>query len=289
MLLRPAFMRRAVRPWAFLLAFGMVVSVVPANALAQQDTQKPPRLSPRLSPRLRPAPAQRPTDPAPSTPPAAKPKPSLPETEPGQTEPRRSTSAEPSTPPAREKVSPQPRRTPPSSPPVFPPPVLGPQGTFLPPVLPAYKRLPPPAGYVEKRTFNYPLLYGGAATLVLTYGLSLIYGGSNDFKNGLGGLAAPLIGPWLAIGQRNFNCPVVVTTDIDQSTRDVSRCVTKEAQAVGVLVGLGIGQMIGGVLLTVGLLDRKKSWLRADLAGLAVRLDAHTGPWGTSLVATGSF
>ena len=121
-------------------------------------------------------------------------------------------------------------------------------------MLQAYKRLPPPPGYVVRRSFNKPTFYGGAGTLVLTYSLALIYGAGNDFKNGMGGLAVPLLGPWLALGQRNFNCQAQISTDVDQTTQDVSKCITREAQAVGLLVGLGIGQLIGGVLVVAGML-----------------------------------
>jgi hypothetical protein len=159
----------------------------------------------------------------------------------------------------------------------------------MPPLLPAYRDLPAPAGYVDRRKFNMPLLISGVVTLGTTYGLGLIYGANQKFEQGLGALAVPVLGPWIALGKRKFDCNAEISSDIDNSTDEVAKCVGKEAQAVGVLVGIGIGELVGTVLLGVGLADRKRSWVRADLANVQWELSPALGPEMNGLVARGSF
>ncbi len=273
------------------------LTLAPAHAQERSDdaSSRSGTPRPRLTPRLSPRPPTKSQEPSSSQEPANRPTPpsknkretrTVPVPAAEKPAPARGTAPDPEAQGAARST------VPPIIPPVFPPPALsrgGAEPAFSPPVLQAYKRLPPPPGYVVRRSFNKPTFYGGAGTLVLTYSLALIYGAGNDFKNGMGGLAVPLLGPWLALGQRNFNCQAQISTDVDQTTQDVSKCITREAQAVGLLVGLGIGQLIGGVLVTIGLADQKKSWLRADLAGLQLELDAQVGPSSQGVVATGRF
>jgi hypothetical protein len=132
-------------------------------------------------------------------------------------------------------------------------------------------------------------LYAGIATFGASYVGAFIYGASQNFEEGLGNLAVPLLGPWLAMGQGKINCKVPVSTDIEASSRDVSKCINTEVQSFAVLVGLGVGELVGGVLLAVGLLDKKHGWLRADLAGISLELEPATGPGMNGLVARGTF
>lgn len=125
----------------------------------------------------------------------------------------------------------------------------------------------PPPGYVRQTKLNYPLLIGGGLTLAVSYGASLFYMGDH---RGLGALGIPVAGPWVALGQRKFECDVQLevdlNTDIEGTTSDATECLVNEAEVIGVLAGLGMGQLIGTILITVGILDQKKRWLRADLA-----------------------
>jgi hypothetical protein len=172
-----------------------------------------------------------------------------------------------------------------------PAPVL-PSGAFLPPVLPAYPKMDPPPGYVLKTYFNGALLGGGGLVLAVTWGSSIGYGASQDFDNGLGALAVPVLGPWMALGKRDFSCDVRTTTDItgiEDSQNDVEACIANQTSTAGFLVGLGVGQLVGTALLTVGILDRRKRWVRMDIAGLQVDWDAVATPAFSGVSARGQF
>lgn len=129
----------------------------------------------------------------------------------------------------------------------------------------------PPPGYVRRTKLNYPLLIGGGLMLAVPYGVGLVY--MND-QPGLGALGIPVAGPWVALGQRKFDCDVQLeldlNTDFEGTTDEATRCLVNEAEVIGVLAGLGVGQLIGTILFTVGIFDQKKSWLRADLATLGL-------------------
>lgn len=147
-----------------------------------------------------------------------------------------------------------------------------------PPLLTAYKKLPPPPGYIEHARMNTPLVVSGAVTLSVTYVASLAVAGGAKFKNGTGALAVPIVGPWLALGARKVNCSVSseptgpggIDDEIDESTDEAARCFSKEAAAIAVITGMGIGQLIGASLLLAGIIDQKRYYLRADLGPVSV-------------------
>jgi hypothetical protein len=145
-------------------------------------------------------------------------------------------------------------------------------------MIPAFKNLPPPPGYVDRYRFNSPLIISGGVTFGTTYLVSIVRGATDGFKNGMGGLAVPLIGPWLAIANRKIDCNVTVSSgagdindSIDDSTNDATKCFAKEAATIAVMTGLGIGQLIGATLLAAGLIDRRHYYLRSDLATLSIQ------------------
>lgn len=156
----------------------------------------------------------------------------------------------------------------------------------------------PPAGYYEKKFYNKGLLIGGGLTLGTIYGAGLIYGATQKFEGGMGSLAVPILGPWLALGKRNFKCDTSVDTSspdpgtIDDATDAAELCqelLLQETKVAVVLFGLGLGQLAGAVITTVGLADRKTRWLRADIAGLDVRFDPLLSPSMSGFLATGTF
>jgi hypothetical protein len=145
---------------------------------------------------------------------------------------------------------------------------------------------------VERSRFNTALIGGGALVLGITYGAAIAYGGSQSFENGLGAVAVPVLGPWIAIGNRDFTCNVDTDPSLDgleSSTNETQACVANQTQTAAFLVGLGVGQLVGASLITVGLLDRKRSWVRADLAGMQVDFDVVAVPQLTGIVAQGTF
>jgi hypothetical protein len=153
----------------------------------------------------------------------------------------------------------------------------------------------PPPGYVEKSKWNVALLAGGGLVLAVTYGTAIGYGASQNFENGLGALGVPVLGPWMAMGQRDFTCDIEQPTlgstpdDIDRSQAKAQACIANQTATAGFLVGLGVGQLVGASLFTVGLLDHKRQWVRMDLAGVQTEFDIVATPSWSGLTARGRF
>lgn len=125
-----------------------------------------------------------------------------------------------------------------------------------------------------------------------TYTMSLLYGAGKSFENGLGSLAVPILGPWLALGARDFSCNVDTDGTVDEiedSQKKAEACIANQTATAGILVGLGVGQLVGTSLFTVGLLDREKQWIRSDLLGVKARVDVVASPAWAGLTATGEF
>lgn len=271
---------------SLLLATGSVAqtwSLETAYAQSESPAATPAsrrRLTPRLTPRPSAPPAAKPAKPAPA-----------PQAAPSQSEPAQPVPAAPA-PKSSPAASPAPQALPPAAAPV--------DGglSFRPPVLLAYKDMDPPPGYYEKKFYNKGLLIGGGVTLGAIYGAGLIYGATQNFEGGLGSLAVPILGPWLALGKRNFVCDTSVDTSspdpdtLDEATDAAERCqqlLLDETKAAVVLFGLGLGQLAGAVITTVGIADRKTRWLRADIAGLDVRFDPLVSPSMSGFLASGTF
>lgn len=165
-------------------------------------------------------------------------------------------------------------------------------GGFRPPLLPAYQKAEPPPGYELRTKWNAPLLVGGGLVMGLTYTMSLIYGGGKSFENGLGSLAVPVFGPWMALGARDFSCNVDTdgtVSEIEESQKKAEACIANQTATAGILVGLGVGQLVGASLFTVGILDREKQWIRSDLLGIQARVDVMASPGWAGLTASGAF
>ncbi len=256
------------------------------------QAQDAPRPTPRLTPRLRPRPAQptqprKSAQPQPSSPPQGQ-RPSVQKSAPS--EPR---SAQPEAAPPR--VTPQlaqPERVEPQAPSSA---LVLPQ--MAPPMMPAYKNFPAPPGYVDRYRMNTPLLAAGGITLGITYVASFVRGAQDGFKNGMGSLAIPVVGPWLAISSRKIDCKVSVDTsqpkdlnDVDKNvnltTKEATKCFSKEAATIAVMTGMGIGQLIGATLMAAGLLDRRHYYVRTDLTELSIEPRFDFGHYGLVLRGT---
>lgn len=159
----------------------------------------------------------------------------------------------------------------------------------------AYDGMEPPPGYREESFFNRGYLLGGAITLGATYGAGLIYGATQGFKGGLGNLAIPIIGPWIALGKRDFQCDTSIDPSIldPQAAADAAdacqQLLFDETKVAVVLFGIGLGQLAGAVITTIGLSDRETHWLRADIAGVDVQFDPLTSPSMAGILASGRF
>jgi len=116
--------------------------------------------------------------------------------------------------------------------------------------------------------------------------VSVGYAGSRGFDEGLGVVAVPILGPWLAMGQRDFSC------DFGLTTAAITQCQEKtidQATTVIVLAGLGLGQMVGAALTVVGILDRESLWVRSDLLNARWTFDGVPVAGGGQLLVRGAF
>lgn len=131
-------------------------------------------------------------------------------------------------------------------------------------VLPYRDGMPVPRGYhVEHRASNGLTVTGGI-TLGVGYLTALGIGLHYEFENGTGWTALPVIGPWAAIGARDFDCDVNGIDGIDtlddvnteQTANEAERCIRRaqsEALAIALLAVDGMIQATGAILVAAGL------------------------------------
>jgi hypothetical protein len=108
---------------------------------------------------------------------------------------------------------------------------------------------------------NWGLVGVGGVIWVGSYIAGLAAAGS-DPENGSGKMAIPLLGPWLALGGRQFAC------ELDLTLESAQRCqaeAIQETTIVATYAALGVVQILGATLVFTGIFDRKESWVRADL------------------------
>lgn len=164
-----------------------------------------------------------------------------------------------------------------------------PSYVLAPPVLPYYEGVDPPQGYVLNTRRNGGLMAGGAVTWGAAYVGGLVYALGKGFDNGTGWLAAPIVGPWGAIGARDFRC----RSSQNVTQREIDRCVDgalNEVTSITFLAVLGLVQAVGATLFFVGVGDKHQEWLRADLAGMQLKADVgRVGDSAQGLTLAGSF
>ena len=150
---------------------------------------------------------------------------------------------------------------------------------LAPPVLPYREGVEPPQGYVLSAQRNGGLMTGGGLTWGAAYAGGLVYALSKGFDNGTGWLAAPIVGPWGAIGGRDFRCQ----SSQSVTQKEIDSCVDgalDEVTSITLLAMLGLVQAVGATLFFVGVGDKHQEWVRTDLAG--VQLKADVGSVGDS-------
>jgi hypothetical protein len=143
-------------------------------------------------------------------------------------------------------------------------------GAFYPPVLPYRDGAPIPPGYRLESDANTGLILGGVFTTLIGYGAALAVGAANDFENGTGWLAVPVIGPWGALGSRSNPCADI---EIENATLEDAECVeaaVDEARLVAFMTLDGLVQMVGATLLIVGAATSHEELVRTDIAGWTV-------------------
>jgi hypothetical protein len=87
-------------------------------------------------------------------------------------------------------------------------------------------------------------------------------GATQGFKNASGWLAAPLVGPWVAIAERDYEqCK---TTTVQLARRCVKQAVA-QVQFITFVAVDGVFQAASGLLTLAGLLSTKQELTREDL------------------------
>jgi hypothetical protein len=150
-------------------------------------------------------------------------------------------------------------------------------------VLPYYKEYPVPPGYEVVKRPASGLIKGGLVGWSIAYAGAIGFAAVEGFENGTAWLAVPLIGPWGAIGARNYEqCK---TSTVAEAKRCVRNAV-KEVQIITFVAVDGIGQLAGALVMLAGGLSSKEELIRSDLVEkveVSVLPPANGDPWALSV------
>lgn len=224
-----------------------------------------------------------PEDPPPTTAPAPAPAPAAPAPAPVYT-PAPAPTPAPAAPVYPPPVTPLPAATP-YAPPA--PPAAPVDGDARPPILPYRDGFPVPPGYEVVKRPATGLLAGGLVGFGIAYAGGVAFAAANGFKNGSGWLAAPVVGPWGAIGARNYE------TCRTRTVAEAKACVrnaVKEVQVITFFAVDGVGQLAGALVTLAGALSSKEELVRSDLVEkvqVSVAPPVQGSPWAVSV--TGQF
>ncbi len=150
------------------------------------------------------------------------------------------------------------------------------------PVLPYREGLPVPPGYTVVERPARGLVTAGMVGLGIAYAGALTFGAVEGFKNGTAWLAAPVVGPWGAIGSRTYE--TCKTSTVELAKKCVSNAV-KEVQIVTFLAVDGIGQLAGALVTVAGLASTRQELIRSDLENVQVTFipPGDRRPWAVSV------
>jgi hypothetical protein len=96
---------------------------------------------------------------------------------------------------------------------------------------------------------------------VASYGTALMLANSEDFDNGANWLALPLIGPWAAIGGKEFSCKA-------STVETTKKCVTqayKDVRFVAFVTADGLIQAAATAMLIAGAGSSTDELVRDDI------------------------
>ena len=117
---------------------------------------------------------------------------------------------------------------------------------------------PVPPGYHVEEKPRSGLVTGGLIMVLVPYAIGAFAAISAKFGNESSFLLAPVIGPWLTMGQRHYySCPK------DGSGSDKLGCVADVFVVMGLVVS-GVVQAGGATLLLVGILNPKPTLVHDD-------------------------
>jgi hypothetical protein len=156
-------------------------------------------------------------------------------------------------------------------------------GDPRPPILPYRHGFPVPPGYEIVKRPATGLLAGGLVGLGIAYTTGVVFAAVNGFENGTGWLAVPIVGPWGAIGSRDYE------TCRTRTVAEAKACVrnaVKEVQVITFFAVDGIGQLAGGLVTLAGLVSSKEELIRSDLVEkvqVSVVPPVQGSPWAVSV------
>lgn len=146
-----------------------------------------------------------------------------------------------------------------------------PQQYRLPDRMPYKEGKPIPIGYHVEDVPNKGLVTAGWITTTIPYAIGLFAAVSADFKNESGWLAAPVVGPWLMLGKRDYGC--------EDEHGDASQsldCVADVFVVMGLITD-GIIQAAGGSMLLAGYVATKPMLVRDEEAVRVAPMQVGTG------------
>lgn len=165
--------------------------------------------------------------------------------------------------------------------------LTAPNYALWPPVLPYRSGVPVPEGYRVESKANNGLVIGGFLTLLVGYSSAFIVGMGNDFENGTGWLAVPVVGPFAALASRENPCAGINVEEADLEDAECIEAALDEAQLIAFMTVDGIVQLVGATLTLIGATTGTTQLVRHDVAGL--RLDPLVGPNLTGVSARARF
>ena len=159
-------------------------------------------------------------------------------------------------------------------------PRLAPAYTRLPPRYPYKEGTPIPLGYhLEDRPLRGFVIAGYLVTGI-PYAIGLMAAAAADFANASGWLLVPFAGPWLAIGQRDYEC---MGRDLPEEEEDDARCL-KDLVIVPLILDGSI-QAIGGTFLVLGYALTKEYVVRDDIGAVILPSAVGSG-YGVTVLGT---
>lgn len=139
-----------------------------------------------------------------------------------------------------------------------------PAGYQAPLELPYRKGEPVPAGYRLVEEPVRGLVISGYLLTGIGYGIGLLGAAAADFANQSSWMFAPVFGPWLTLGTRDYADCSKRDEDND-GTNDYNAECTQDALVVSGLIMDGLMQGAGATLLLAGYLAKQKKLIREDI------------------------
>jgi len=136
-----------------------------------------------------------------------------------------------------------------------------------PPVLPYYAGMPVPPGYEVVTHPASGLITAGIVGMSVSYGTAVIVAASQGFDNATGWLMAPVVGPFIAVAERDYEqCK---TATVAQARRCVSKAVG-EVQYITFAAVDGVFQIASTLVILAGAVSSRDELIRQDLVHVKV-------------------